>query len=233
MSESKDQAAVNGRSEREEAGEPLASGAKLPAAGGSRRDPIAELCELLEEAGAKVTLSIWCRSGIVGREACICWRCRGEEGPSDDESEAEAAARRIDREDLRRRLGVSSRYWAAPGSVEDGTVALHVPGLEHRISLEEARLLARELGEAADEVYCAQLRARLEGEGEAAAEPPANAEERQAACSNCGGIRRHRRCRDCGGTGRCPPRTSGRRPAGECNTCRGWGCVPPQEARGG
>ena len=62
-------------------------------------DPVAELGRLLDEAGVRVSMSQWCRSGVVGHD-CICWRCRGEGGPTDDESKAEATARKIDRDRL-------------------------------------------------------------------------------------------------------------------------------------
>ena len=60
-----------------------------------------ELQRLIDEAGLTLSFSRWCRSGIVGKDKCVCWRCRGEDGPSDDESAAEQAARAID---ARRRM---------------------------------------------------------------------------------------------------------------------------------
>lgn len=36
-----------------------------------------QLGEILEEIGATMTFSINCISGLVGRDTCRCWRCRG------------------------------------------------------------------------------------------------------------------------------------------------------------
>ncbi len=54
------------------------------------------LCDLLEKAGAKLTFSINCHSGIVSLlgpdRVCGCWRCRESRGePWTEETEAEAA----------------------------------------------------------------------------------------------------------------------------------------------
>jgi hypothetical protein len=61
-----------------------------------RRSPIATLAYLLRDAGAVITFSINCCSGIVsllGAAArCECWRCRENRGePVTDETEALAA----------------------------------------------------------------------------------------------------------------------------------------------
>lgn len=47
-------------------------------------DASERLAEILEEIGAEVTFSMNCISGLVGRETCRCWRCRGVE-PSEEE----------------------------------------------------------------------------------------------------------------------------------------------------
>ena len=62
-----------------------------------------QLMKLLAEADVRVSFSKWCRSGIVG-DKCICWRCRGLDGPTGDEWKAQQAARKIDEE--RRRGGI-------------------------------------------------------------------------------------------------------------------------------
>lgn len=62
----------------------------------TKRDPIRQLCDLLEEVGAVVTFSAHCRSGVIG-DLCRCWRCRGEDGPTADESAAERDAAIADR----------------------------------------------------------------------------------------------------------------------------------------
>ena len=59
-------------------------------------DAIDELVAILKQAKVKVTFSQWCRSGIVGRELCVCWRCRGLDGPEENRSFEEMAARAID-----------------------------------------------------------------------------------------------------------------------------------------
>lgn len=52
---------------------------------------IEDLLVLLAEAGVDVSLSVYCRSGIIG-DLCRCWRCRGERGPTSDETRAERDA---------------------------------------------------------------------------------------------------------------------------------------------
>lgn len=42
--------------------------------------PLDVLLALLSDAGLEPTLSVCCRSGVVG-DLCRCWRCRGESGP--------------------------------------------------------------------------------------------------------------------------------------------------------
>jgi len=59
-------------------------------------DAITELADALDGAGLTVSMSAHCRSGIVGRDVCRCWRCRGEKGPTADESAAERDAKLID-----------------------------------------------------------------------------------------------------------------------------------------
>jgi len=69
------------------------------------------LCRLLEEAGAKMTFSINCHSGIAhllgADHQCGCWRCRNERGDEvTEESEARAAldskrAQELSREKMR------------------------------------------------------------------------------------------------------------------------------------
>jgi hypothetical protein len=54
------------------------------------------LCEQLQSAGAKITFSRNCCSGIVSAlgdgSVCQCWRCRDKRGqPADDSTEAAAA----------------------------------------------------------------------------------------------------------------------------------------------
>ncbi|MEM9597063.1 MAG: hypothetical protein AAGD06_22515 [Acidobacteriota bacterium] len=58
--------------------------------------PALELAELLTEVGARVTVSAHCVSGLVGRDDCRCWRCRGVDAADEDPSWAETA-RRISR----------------------------------------------------------------------------------------------------------------------------------------
>lgn len=41
-----------------------------------RKDSLAQLCERLKGAGATMTFSQHCRSGLIG-DMCRCWRCRG------------------------------------------------------------------------------------------------------------------------------------------------------------
>lgn len=55
-----------------------------------------QLFVLLEEAEVHATLSMYCRSGLIG-DLCRCWRCRGERGPSEDEVAAERDAALADR----------------------------------------------------------------------------------------------------------------------------------------
>jgi len=42
-----------------------------------------ELCELIDSAGGRFTFSANCVSGVIGRDQCQCWRCRGV--PIEDE----------------------------------------------------------------------------------------------------------------------------------------------------
>lgn len=81
------------------------------------RDPVLrELCDLLAEAGATVTFSAHCRSGVIGK-LCRCWRCRGESGPTADES---AAARDAKIADLGAKYGreVEGRMLASVGGYD-------------------------------------------------------------------------------------------------------------------
>ena len=97
-----------------------------------RIDSIGELAALLEQAGVTVTFSQWCRSGIVGRELCVCWRCRGLGGPGDTSFE-EMAARSIDwlwrlkarsKKALEHRLK-NARYSRAPVEVLESAEQSH------------------------------------------------------------------------------------------------------------
>ncbi len=58
------------------AGIDLAKGSDFTAVQTVARGPLAQLGNLLNEVGAKVTFSRWCRSGLVGEESCICRRCQ-------------------------------------------------------------------------------------------------------------------------------------------------------------
>ena len=54
-------------------------------------DLIRELCDAINEAGATISFSKNCVSGIIGRDKCRCWRCRGVEPEAEAEAwEAEA-----------------------------------------------------------------------------------------------------------------------------------------------
>ena len=53
-----------------------------------------ELGRILSECGAKISFSATCRSGLVGREICQCWRCRGVE-PEDEHPKWARAAHLI------------------------------------------------------------------------------------------------------------------------------------------
>lgn len=55
-------------------------------------DLIQDLCDLLDACGAKVTFSANCRSGIIGRDKCQCWRCRGVDPSDEDHWWADVAA---------------------------------------------------------------------------------------------------------------------------------------------
>ena len=46
-------------------------------------DSLEELLKVFE--GVKFTFSKDCRSGIVGKENCQCWRCKKERGEPADE----------------------------------------------------------------------------------------------------------------------------------------------------
>ncbi len=59
-------------------------------------DLLKELCDLLDEAGATVTFSANCVSGLIGREVCQCWRCRAVE-PGEELEGWDKAAKLISR----------------------------------------------------------------------------------------------------------------------------------------
>lgn len=54
-------------------------------------DLLDDLGKLLDELGAQVTFSAHCVSGLVGREICQCWRCRGVEPEDEHPGWAKAA----------------------------------------------------------------------------------------------------------------------------------------------
>jgi hypothetical protein len=58
--------------------------------------PIETLSRLLGESGMKVSFSINCRSGLVGKDMCLCWRCNGV-SEAEEDANANLLARAADR----------------------------------------------------------------------------------------------------------------------------------------
>lgn len=52
-------------------------------------DTLKDLCELLKDV--PFTFSASCVSGLIGRETCRCWRCRGVEPDAEESGWARAA----------------------------------------------------------------------------------------------------------------------------------------------
>jgi hypothetical protein len=70
------------------------------------------LCDLLDEAGARVTFSKNCRSGFVG-DLCGCWRCR-KVAPADEDPATAREAALIDRAERTAR-SLYARFAKEPG----------------------------------------------------------------------------------------------------------------------
>ena len=86
-----------------------------------KRDTWKDFCELLEQAGVKITFSQYCRSGLLAR--CECWRCRESRSePVTPESNA-LSERQADEADAKHRLAMKewlSRSRATGDESADG-----------------------------------------------------------------------------------------------------------------
>lgn len=70
-------------------------------------DLLLELDALLASSSLRVTFSQWCSSGTLGRDRCLCWRCRERRGEEWSE-ETERIAERESKEE-KRKLEESTR----------------------------------------------------------------------------------------------------------------------------
>lgn len=62
---------------------------------------IATLFDILELSGVKITFSKNCRSGLLPKDTCQCWRCRQERGEPVTEESEQIAARAAVEADLK------------------------------------------------------------------------------------------------------------------------------------
>lgn len=81
-------------------------------------DLIAQLSELIEAAGGKISFSANCRSGIVG-DRCRCWRCMKVRPEDEDPSWSEAATEIDRRRVLTRPFRIPAGGAPAPSSRPD------------------------------------------------------------------------------------------------------------------
>lgn len=79
-------------------------------------DPVKLLCKILKESGCKVTFSMHCRSGLLGR--CECWRCREKRGElvtAESNAMAKKQASEADAKQRERVREILSKQRAAEG----------------------------------------------------------------------------------------------------------------------